>query len=238
MTSDPDEIRDQITQTQRNLSADVDALTEKVSPPRIAQRRVERTRAAMTNMKERIMGSASSGADSARDAVSAKAAAARDAAGSAVSSAGDTVGSAVSSAGDTVSSAASSAAGAVSSAPEVVRQRTEGNPLAAGLIAFGAGWLISSLLPATRAEQRAAAKVKDTASEYGQPVARQLGEAARDAKEHLEEPARQAARSVQDTASGAVSAVRDQAQAAAGDVTEQASQAKETVRERGGPPAG
>jgi Protein of unknown function (DUF3618) len=230
MTSDPDEIRGQITQTQQNLSADVDALTEKLSPPKIAQRRVQRTRVAMTNMKERIMGNASS----ARDTVTSQTGNVRESARSAGSSAGSTVGSAASSAAGAVGSAASSAADAVSSAPEIVRQRTEGNPLAAGLIAFGAGWLISSLLPATPVEQQVAAKAKDAASEHGQPVVRQLSQAAQEAKEQLAGSARQAAESVQDTASGAVSAVRDQAQSAAGDVAERADQAKETVREQGG----
>jgi gas vesicle protein len=230
MTSDPDEIRGQITRTQQNLSADVDALTEKLSPPRIAQRRVQRTRDTMTNLKDRIMGSAYS----ARDTVTSQAAHARESASSAGSSAGSTVGSAASSAAGTVSSAASSAADAVSSAPEMVRQRTEGNPLAAGLIAFGAGWLLSSLLPATPVEQQVATKAKDAAVEHGQPVAQQLSQAAQEAKEQLGASARQAAESVQGTASEAVSAVRDQAQSAAGDVTDRAQQAKETVRKQGG----
>ena len=238
MTSDPDQIRGQITQTQRSLSADVDALTEKLSPPQIAQRRVKRTRAAMTSMKERIMGSAYSGASSVRDTAGARAATARGAVSSTASSAGDTVSSAASSAASTVSSAASSAADAVSSAPDMIRQRTEGNPLAAGLIAFGAGWLISSLLPATSAEQRVATKVKDTASEHGQTVTRQLGEAAQEAKDELGESARQAAESVKDTASDAVSVVKDQTRSAADDVTGRAGQARDTVREQSGPPGG
>jgi Protein of unknown function (DUF3618) len=224
MTSDPDQIRGQITQTQRNLSADVDALTEKLSPPRIAQRRVQRTRAAMTNVKEKIMGSAHSGASSASQTV-----------GSTASSAGETVSSAASSAAGAVSSAASSAADAVSSAPDVARQRTEGNPLAAGLIAFGVGWLASSLLPATPAEQRVAAKVKDTAVEQGKPVAQQAAQAA---KEQLAEPARQAAESVKETASGAVSAVKEQASSSAEDVTGRAGKAADTVRQQSRPAGG
>ena len=44
MSTDPDQIRSEIDQTQRELSADVDALTEKVSPQRIVERRVRRTR--------------------------------------------------------------------------------------------------------------------------------------------------------------------------------------------------
>jgi hypothetical protein len=42
--------------------------------------------------------------------------------------------------------------------------QTQGNPLAAGLIAFGVGWLAASLIPASRPEQQAAAKAKEHAS--------------------------------------------------------------------------
>jgi gas vesicle protein len=123
----------------------------------------------------------------------------------------------------------------VSSAPDVIRRQTEGNPLAAGLIVFGAGWLISSLLPATSAEQRVAGTVKDTVSEHGQPITQQIGQAAQSAKDQLGESARQAAESLSDTASDAVSAVKDQTRSAAGDVTAQAEQAKDTVRKQSGP---
>jgi gas vesicle protein len=232
MTSDPDQIRGQIAQTQQHLSADVNALSEKLSPPRIAQRQVRRTRAAMTNMKEKVMGSVPSGAVSARDTAGSRAAAGRDAVSSTASSARDGVSSAASSAADSVSSAAGSAGETVRAAPDMVRRQTEGNPLAAGLIAFGAGWLISSLLPATPAEQRVATRVKDGATEYGQPIAQQVTEAAQAAKDHLGESARDAAESVQETASGAVSAVRDEAQSATRDVSDRAGQAKDTIAEQ------
>jgi hypothetical protein len=198
MTSEPDQIRGEIQQTHRELSADVGALTEKLSPPRMVQRRVRRTRAAMTNAKDKIMGSTAS-----RTPASA--------------------------ATDKVASAASSAADAASSAPEMARRHTRGNPLAAGLIAFGAGWLISSLLPATAPEQHVATQVKDLATEKGRPVAEQLGEAAQQAREELREPVRQSAESVKETVTGAASAVADDARSAAGDVTGRAQQAKDTV---------
>ena len=161
MTTDPDQIRSEIDQTQRELSADVNALTDKLSPPRMVERRVRRTRMAMTNMKGKIMGSTSD---------------AYQTAGSASSSMGETVSSKASAARDTAASTASSAADAARSAPDMVRRRTEGNPLAAGLIAFGAGWLLSSLLPASTPEQQVATQVKDFATEQGRPAARQLGE--------------------------------------------------------------
>ena len=192
MTSEPDQIRGEIRQTHRELSADVGALTEKLSPPRMVQRRARRTRAAMTNAKDKIMGSTASHTPAASDTMS-----------STASGVGGTVSSTAFAATDKVASAASSAADTASSAPQIARRRTEGNPLAAGLIAFGAGWLISSLLPATAPEQQVATQVKDLATEKGRPVAQQLGEAAQQAREQLREPVRQSAESVKETATDA-----------------------------------
>ena len=39
---------------------------------------------------------------------------------------------------------------------DAVARKAQGSPIAAGLIAFGAGLLVSSMLPASRAEQQAA----------------------------------------------------------------------------------
>jgi Protein of unknown function (DUF3618) len=231
MSTDPDQIRREIDQTQRELSADVDALTEKVSPPRIMERRVRRTRMAMTNVKDKIMGStsdayqASSSATSGMgQSVSTRASAARDTAASAASSARDTAADVASSAVDTVRSA-----------PDTVRRRATGNPLAAGLIAFGAGWLLSSLLPASEPEQQVATQVKDFATEQGRPVAQQFGEAGQQAAQELRESAQQRAESVKQTASDAASTVAGEAQSAASDVKGQAQESAGQVRDQAGP---
>ena len=55
-SSDPDQIRRDIERTQSMLSTDVDALTDKVSPSRIAQRRVDRVRGTANRWKDRVMG--------------------------------------------------------------------------------------------------------------------------------------------------------------------------------------
>jgi hypothetical protein len=60
-----------------------------------------------------------------------------------------------------------------------------GNPLAAGLIAFGAGWLVASLLPATEPEQQVAWQARDLAAEKVGPVAQQLGQTGREAAQEL-----------------------------------------------------
>ncbi|HEY2281223.1 MAG TPA: DUF3618 domain-containing protein [Streptosporangiaceae bacterium] len=210
MTSDPDQIRGNIEQTQLNLSADVNALSDKVSPPKIVGRRVQQTRSAVTNVKDRIMGGTAEH----------------------TSNLSGTVSSSASSAKDTLSSTASSAADAVGSAPDAARQRTRGNPLAAGLIAFGAGWLVASLLPATEPEQQVASQVKDVATEKGRPIAQQLGQAGQEAAQDLKESAQQKAQSVKETATDAASTVRDEAQSQTSDVTDHAQDARGRVTDQ------
>jgi cell division septum initiation protein DivIVA len=209
MTSGPDQIRGNIEQTQKNLSADVDALAGKIRPSRIVERRVEQTRSAMTSVKDRIMGSAAETTS--------------------------TVSGTATSAKGTLAAKASSAADVASSAPEQARQRTRGNPLAAGLVAFGAGWLLSSLLPATEPEQQAAAQVKDLAMEKGRPVAQDLGQAGQEAAQSLRESAQQRAQSVKETATDAASTVAGEAQSQASDVTSHAQEARNRVTEQAGP---
>jgi uncharacterized protein DUF3618 len=119
----------------------------------------------------------------------------------------------------------SSAQSAVSGAPAQLGAQARGNPLAAGLIAFGVGALVSSLLPASSAEQQAATKVKDAAT----PV---LSDAAKEMSGHLKEPAQQAVEAVKGTATDAASTVKDEGTSAAQDVKGQAQDAKDTVAQQ------
>ena len=68
MTADPDQIRRRIERTRDALSANVNALTEKVTPSRAMARQVDRTRHTMTNVKDKIMGTAEDAASTAADA--------------------------------------------------------------------------------------------------------------------------------------------------------------------------
>ena len=199
--TEPDRIRREIEGTQRNLSTDVDALTEKVSPGRIVERRVGRLRTAFGSAKDRVMGTANDHA----------------------SAAGDKVGSVAATAQDKVSAAADT----VSDAPESIRRGTQGNPLAAGLIAFGAGWLVSSLLPASEPERKLAGQATDLAREQLAPAARH---AAEEVQENLREPVRQAAESVRSEAAESASTVQEEARSATGDVTDRAQEAQRNVR--------
>ncbi len=190
-SDDPEVIRRDIESTRADLSRNVDALTEKVSPSRVVGRRVDRAKDAVGSVKDKVMGSNDDPYDH----------------------------GAVGGATDKASSVASSIGDTATSAPTIARQKTRGNPLAAGMIAFGVGWLASSLLPATEKEQEAASAVKDKASEHSDTLTAPIKEAAGNAKENLRAPAQDAVQSVKGTATEATATVKDEAAAAKDDVT-------------------
>ncbi|CAA9257025.1 MAG: hypothetical protein AVDCRST_MAG57-2419 [uncultured Blastococcus sp.] len=216
MTSnDPDVIRRQIEDTRRELSYDVDALNEKVNPARVMDRRVTAAKGRMTNLKEKVMGSA-------HDTTAQTRGAASNAAGS--------VQGAASSAADSVQNAASSAVGAVQSAPDTIVRQTQGNPLAAGLIAFGVGWLASSLLPATQKEQQLAQQAETAFRENKDALLEPAKQAAQEIGDQLKPAAQQAVDSVKSTAQDAASTVAEEGKSAASDVQGQAQQSKTRVQ--------
>ena len=116
---------------------------------------------------------------------------------------------------------------AVSDAPNAVARKAQGSPIAAGLIAFGAGLLVSSMLPAGRTEQQAAEKVKDAV----QPMVDDLTETAKQVAGNLQEPAQHALEEVKSTATDAAATVKDEATSAADDVKSQAQDSKDAVQQ-------
>jgi len=124
---------------------------------------------------------------------------------------------------DKASSAASEVADQVRHAPEMVTQQTQGNPIAAGLIAFGAGMLVASLLPATRIERQAGQTLREHGSDLIEPVRQPLAESAKHVGEDLGDRAREAATSVRDTA-------KDAAQTTAESTKDSARQAASEAR--------
>ena len=126
-------------------------------------------------------------------------------------------------AGSSLSGAGSAAAAQVSDAKDRLAAKAEGNPLAVGLIAFGAGLLAASLIPASTKEKQVAAEVKDKA----QPLVDEAAEVAQDVGEHLKGPAQEAATAVKDAAAQSVDAVKAETQSAASEVKDQAQQSRE-----------
>jgi gas vesicle protein len=218
-SSDPDVIRRQIEDTRANLSYDVDALNEKVNPTRVMDRRVGKAKSTVTGLKDKVFGTA-------QDTGSQMGSATSNVAGSAQQAA--------SSAADTVQDAASSAMGAVQSAPDAIQRQAQGNPLAAGLIAFGVGWLVSSLLPTSEKEKQLAAQAESAVKEHSQPLVDQAKNVAQEIGDNLKPAAQDAVESVRSTAQEGVETVKSEGQSAAQDVQGQAQQSRETVQGHAG----
>lgn len=225
MATQPDQIRNEIEMTRSELAADVDRLADRTNPKRIAQRRLDSVRSAMRRTSERVMGApkqaahtTSSGMGATRDRMRDTAHVAGERAGSAAQnmsesarqsahsmseSARETAHSVSESARNTAHSVADSAR----QAPDTVIRQTQGNPLAVGLIAFGAGLLAASLLPETEAERRMADQLSERTERFREPLkqtASQLGE-------ELGDKAREAAGQVKQTATEAMSTTKEQA---------------------------
>ena len=186
------ELRQDIERIRDDLDTTLDALGERVSPRRIARRRTAAVRTRVTRVRGAVMGSAPQSG-------SAAAGRARDVAGSAKEGAQQVAGR---------------AAEQVREAPEAIQQQTQGNPLAAGLVAFGAGLLLATAFPPTEAEQRAAGALQERV----EPI-----KAGREMKDHLQESARESAQQVKETATDAAQEVKQQAQSSAKNVKRQSS---------------
>jgi gas vesicle protein len=233
MAQDPEQLEREIEETRRNLGQNVDALADKVSPSRVVERRVERTRNWFSNTKDRIMGSGPDdrtsygtyGTSAYGDSYSTGNSGLSERASGVASSVGASVGDRASAVGDRVSGAASSVTNTVSDAPQLLRERTEGNPLAAGLIAFGVGWLASTLIPSSNVEQRAATQVKEKAQPLVDQAKEQVQQVASDVKDELQPRAQEAAQSLKDSASTAASSVQDQAKSSGQQAAEDAKSA-------------
>ncbi len=128
-------------------------------------------------------------------------------------------------AADDAGSSVHDLAGSASDAAHGVKAKAEGNPLAVGLIAFGAGLLAASLIPASAKEK----KLADAAKEQAQPLVDELGDVAKDAASHLKEPAQEAAEVVKERAQEAVETVKGEGTDAASSVTDRAQEARSTV---------
>ncbi|MDA0565696.1 DUF3618 domain-containing protein [Streptomonospora sp. S1-112] len=118
---------------------------------------------------------------------------------------------------------------AVRSVPDQVVHQTQGNPVAAGLIAFGAGLLAASLLSESKAERQAAQRLREEAGDAVRPVEQSVAESAERLKGGARESARQAAEEVKGSAQGAAQATGRQAQEDARHVSETARDSGQTV---------
>ena len=201
MSDNPDVIRADIEATRARLGTNVDAVADKVTPSHIVQRQTdkvkENVRDAVFGVKEKVMGAADHTAGNVHSAT-----------GSAGTHLGD-------------------AGAAIGDAPAQLKSRTQGNPMAAGLIAFGADLLVSSLIPASQKEREAADALKTAA----EPLTTELTEAAKNVAEGLKEPAQAAMENVKASAADATEHVKAEGQGAVTDVKDRTAEAKDNVQQ-------
>jgi hypothetical protein len=199
-SADPDDIRREIEATRAELAQDVDRLADRTSPKRVARRGIDRIGDKVSGIKETVMGASSSTGGSVKETAQ---------------QAGDKVQATASDAADSVKGAASSAADTVRRSPDLMKARARGNPIAVGLIAFGAGLLVATLLPETDAERQAGQKLADRGGDLVDQYREPVMDAVNQIKQDATESAKQSAAEVKDTAQQAAQATAQSAKESA-----------------------
>lgn len=177
MGQSAEELRRDIERTREELGGTIDAIGDRVSPSRVVERRTNRMKDSFGSVRDRVMGSATD---------------VRTSAGGRASEFGDR---------------ASGLGETVRDAPEAARAQTQGNPLMAGLVAFGLGAVVGGAFPGTRTESQLAQRALDTAEplkaeaqRVGQELSSSMQESGQQAAEQIKETAAQGAEQVKGTA--------------------------------------
>ncbi|MDP9072380.1 MAG: DUF3618 domain-containing protein [Actinomycetota bacterium] len=223
----------------------VEDVRDKVSPARAVRRRGQRVRQGLRVAKESVVGggdgaaSEDAGLEGPTPATSAGRNPARarpplDTESEVPTPAGSDAGRVPARLRETGSDVASRAR----AAPEAALGRAQGNPLAAGLVAFGAGFAVAQLLAPSEPERKAVGLAKERieplkqrAVETGRAVAGELQPVAQAGVERVKDRAATAAQQLKEQAQGAAQDVKGQAQSSAQEVTGQAKGATRQVKD-------
>ena len=123
---------------------------------------------------------------------------------------------------------AADASDAVTQVPHQAVVRTKGQPVTAGAIAFGLGFLAAAVFPGTRTEGEVARWVQET----GTPVADELKQAGHEAAAALREPATEAAVQLKQSATSGAAHVRETAQEASQHTVDAVADAGDLARQQ------
>lgn len=177
------ELRSEADARRDAIARDVELVTDRVAPGRIADRQKARFSQRVSRVRDSVFGTS----DKNRSMDSSPSL--KDKASSAVERAND-------------------------AAPDSVGEFTEGNPLAAGLIGLGMGFLAATLIPTTPEEQ----KIADQAQDSIDSAAKQIAQSGQQAAEAVKPAAENAVAQVKTSAQDSVDTVKDDAKGAAHDV--------------------
>jgi ElaB/YqjD/DUF883 family membrane-anchored ribosome-binding protein len=201
----PEDLRRDIAQTRAEMDQTLAQIEDRVSPSRIKDRQVDRFRGRWDRTRTAVMGS---------DGPDAKERASR-------------VGDRAGEMSDRASDSAQQAAEQARQAPDRVEEMTRGNPLAAGIVAFGLGALAGSLAPSSAPERQLASGLRD---QFEEPVKGELQTAGEGMKEDLQEHAQQAVEETKRTAQGAADRTTEEARGRAENVRGEAERAADNVQ--------
>lgn len=226
MERQPEEIREEIDGVREGLGDTLEELGDRVAPQKVVARAKAEAAQKVETVKEKVSPRrlAGRGADGVRRGV-------RRVVGSdsgpggrppALEGSARGQGRAVT---QRARGAASTVAESVGDAPQAVRQRAEGNPVAAGLLAFAGGFFAAALLPPSERECQLTQKAKEGL----QPLAQGASEVGKTVAGELQATAQAGMEAVKETATEAAGEVKGRAQSSAERVKEQASGATETV---------
>ncbi|MFD3675726.1 DUF3618 domain-containing protein [Streptomyces sp. NPDC058613] len=192
MGTTPDELRTDVEYRRAHLARNVDLLADRMTPSKVAQRKVDSMRHRVSGVKERVMGTA-------QDAAHGTSGSLHQAADSVT---------------DTAKEVGGNVQETIQQAPAQIKRQTQGSPLAAGLMAFGAGMLAAALLPTTKMEEHAGRQLREHSDDLLEPVKQTALQAAQEVREELKEPVAEAVESVKGTAQEAAATTTDHAQQA------------------------
>ncbi|MGH8941204.1 MAG: DUF3618 domain-containing protein [Acidimicrobiia bacterium] len=199
MADRTDQLREDIDQKRDDIGYTVDQIQNRVSPGRITARGRYRFRRWWIDTRDRILGNDQSQYPWERQ----------------VQEVSNRVGNVT----DRASEVVSDVRAGVAETPRMLRRQTQGNPVAAGFVAFGGGLLVGTLLPETQTERDAAQRLEPSVAGLAQEAA---------------EIGKDVAEDVKTTAVGAIDEMKESASAAAEGVKEEAKEAMTRARE-GGP---
>lgn len=183
------ELRRNAERDRERMGETLDAIGDRLSPERVVERRKAAVGQGFKRMREAVMGSPGY--------VEPVTHRAREGAQNVASSAADT---------------ARNAAENVRQAPQMVAEQTRGNPMAAGIVAFGAGMLFATMFPKTETEQQLIGDARptiDRAKEELQGTGREL---AADVREHAKDAAQQVGQAGKEAASNVTEQTKSSAQ--------------------------
>lgn len=209
MVERTDELRRDIDRRRGRISRNVDEIGNRVRPGRVLARGTYRLRRRVIDLRDDVMGN---------EATAYPWQGTERSVGGSMTQTRERMSDRMSEMAETASEKMHEAEETISEMPQMLRRQTRGNPLAAGLIAFGGGLLIASIFSPTDAERSAARRVQpvvqdavDEMKETGEGIAEDMKDSAKRSAEDIKDEARQAGERLRDEASDAARTTSEQA---------------------------